>query len=91
MTGVFFLTTDNNETPCQGKSEVMVNVRLNFYISKGNSTEHHNFSVPTGCILDELDRFDGFTVDEKCFDRHEDSEYLKHCRYYIEVIIWLII
>ena len=55
---------------------------------QGNFTDHQNITNPAECVSKELERFAGFTVEEKCFDRHEDSEYLQQCRYYIEVRIF---
>ena len=55
---------------------------------QGNFTDHQNITNPANCVSNELERFDGFTEEEKCFDRLEDSEYLQQCRYYIEVRIF---
>ena len=48
-------------------------------------TDHQNVSNQFDCITDDAELFNGFTEEEKCFDRHEDTEYLQQCRYYIEV------
>ena len=89
MTGVFFLITENSEnseTHCEGKIFALVCTSL-INQSKGNLTDQQNFTDPSECISSEIDRFNGFTVEEKCFDKHEDSMYLQQCRYYIEVNI----
>ena len=89
MTGIFFLVTEkreNSETLCEGKIHVLVCTYLT-NLSKGNLTDQQNFTDPSECISAEIDRFNGFTVEEKCFDKHEDSMYLQQCRYYIEVNI----
>ena len=52
---------------------------------KGNLTYQQNLTDQSECTSDEIDPFNGFTVEEKCFDKHEDSMYLQQCNYYIEV------
>ena len=48
-------------------------------------TNLQNVSNQFECIAEDPELFNGFTEEEKCFDRHEDTEYLQQCRYYIEV------